>query len=69
MNHTLDILYGGEPLEKADKALIMLHGRGAGAESILPLAPHSNCRALPCWPPCKPEQLVPPLLHGTGSNE
>ena len=40
MNHTLDILYGGEPLEKADKALIMLHGRGADAESILSLAPH-----------------------------
>ena len=40
MNHKLDIKYAGVPLEKAKKALIMLHGRGATAESILSLGEH-----------------------------
>ena len=38
MSHQLDILYAGTPLEQADKALIMLHGRGADPESILTLS-------------------------------
>ena len=42
MNHTLNIKYAGAPLEKASKALIMLHGRGATAESILSLSDHLN---------------------------
>ena len=42
MNHKLDIKYAGVPLEKAKKALIMLHGRGATAESILSLGEHLN---------------------------
>jgi len=37
MSHTLSIKHAGEPLETAQKALIMLHGRGASAESILTL--------------------------------
>ena len=40
MNHKLDFKYAGVPLEKAKKALIMLHGRGATAESILSLGEH-----------------------------
>ena len=40
MNHTLNIKYADAPLEKANKALIMLHGRGATAESILSLSDH-----------------------------
>lgn len=38
MSHNINIKYAGTPLEKAKKALIMLHGRGATAESILTLA-------------------------------
>ena len=38
MSHQLDIVYGGTPLREADKALIMLHGRGANPESILTLS-------------------------------
>ena len=42
MSHNLDIKHSGASLEKAKKALIMLHGRGATAESILTLADHLN---------------------------
>ena len=38
MSHNINIKYAGTPLESAKKALIMLHGRGATAESILTLA-------------------------------
>lgn len=38
MAHQLHIVYSGKPLEQAQKALIMLHGRGADAESILSLS-------------------------------
>ncbi|WP_298646204.1 dienelactone hydrolase family protein [uncultured Proteiniphilum sp.] len=38
MTHQLHIVYSGKPLEQAQKALIMLHGRGADAESILSLS-------------------------------
>jgi phospholipase/carboxylesterase len=36
--HNYDIRETGRSLDKAAKALILLHGRGATAESILPLA-------------------------------
>ena len=42
MKHQLDIEQRGLPLESAKKVLIMLHGRGASASSILDLAPHLN---------------------------
>ena len=42
MSHVLNIKYAGEPLDSAQKALIMLHGRGASAESILTMAAHLN---------------------------
>lgn len=31
------LLRAGRPVGEADKALVLLHGRGASAESILPL--------------------------------
>src|SRR5690606_15416962 len=38
--HTKDIRTGGVELERAHRALILLHGRGAPAEDILGLASH-----------------------------
>ena len=38
--HKKDLRFGGVPVDKASKALIMLHGRGAPAEDILGLASH-----------------------------
>lgn len=38
--HKKDLRFAGKPVEKANKALIMLHGRGAPAEDILGLASH-----------------------------
>lgn len=37
-----DIKRTGLPLTEANKAIIMIHGRGATAESILSLVPHLN---------------------------
>src|SRR5690554_7718167 len=42
MSHKIEIKYAGEPLDSAQKALIMLHGRGATAQSIITLANHLN---------------------------
>lgn len=38
--HSLNIQTAGKALEDAEKALIMIHGRGASAGDILRLAPH-----------------------------
>jgi phospholipase/carboxylesterase len=38
--HTKNIIAAGRPLATADRALIMVHGRGASAEDILSLADH-----------------------------
>lgn len=38
--HKKDLRFAGKPVDKATKALIMLHGRGAPAEDILGLASH-----------------------------
>jgi phospholipase/carboxylesterase len=38
--HTKNIIVAGKPLAAADRALIMIHGRGASAEDILSLADH-----------------------------
>lgn len=38
--HSKNIVYGGLPLEHASKVMIMIHGRGATAESILTLGDH-----------------------------
>ncbi len=37
--HTLDIKQAGKAIENTDKALILIHGRGASAQDILRLAP------------------------------
>ncbi|WP_419870429.1 alpha/beta hydrolase [Chryseobacterium sp. CT-SW4] len=44
MVHTLDIKTAGTPLDKAEKALIMIHGRGGSAEDILSLSRHFNVK-------------------------
>lgn len=38
--HKKEIIVGGVPLPDASKALILLHGRGASAESMLSLSEH-----------------------------
>lgn len=38
--HELKIIYAGAPLEQAEKALIMIHGRGGSAQDILSLSQH-----------------------------
>ena len=40
--HKKNIQITGKPLQEADKALIMIHGRGADARDILGIASHLN---------------------------
>ena len=40
--HKKNIQITGKPLQEADKALIMIHGRGAYARDILGIASHLN---------------------------
>lgn len=40
--HQYKIVTAGKPLAEAKKALVMIHGRGAGAEDILSLSSHLN---------------------------
>lgn len=40
--HEKNIITAGKPLHEAEKALIMVHGRGANAQDILGLASHLN---------------------------
>lgn len=40
--HKKNIQTSGKSIKEADKALIMVHGRGANARDILGLAPHLN---------------------------
>lgn len=42
MAHKFNIKTTGTALQNAQKALIMIHGRGASADGILELAPHLN---------------------------
>lgn len=42
MIHKLDLKYKGVPLEKAQKAVVMIHGRGGSAEDILSLSQFLN---------------------------
>jgi len=44
MSHTLDIKTSGTPLNQAEKALVMIHGRGGSAEDILSLSQHLNVK-------------------------
>src|SRR5690242_4934714 len=38
--HRKDVVISGKPLGEAEKVLIMIHGRGATAESIISIAAH-----------------------------
>lgn len=40
--HTKNIKYAGKKLSEANRALILIHGRGGSAEDILSLASHLN---------------------------
>lgn len=42
MTHQKNIVTAGVPLSQAKKALIMIHGRGAGAQDIISLATYLN---------------------------
>ncbi|MBP1653395.1 MAG: phospholipase/Carboxylesterase, partial [Bacteroidetes bacterium] len=42
MTHQKNIVTAGVPLTQAKKALIMIHGRGAGAQDIISLATYLN---------------------------
>jgi phospholipase/carboxylesterase len=42
--HTRQIMSAGQPLDTADKVLIMFHGRGASARDILGLAENLNVK-------------------------
>lgn len=44
MSHILNIKTSGKPLDQAEKALIMIHGRGGSAEDILELSQHLNVK-------------------------
>lgn len=44
MSHILDIKKGGKSLNEAEKALIMIHGRGGSAQDILSLSQHLNVK-------------------------
>lgn len=44
MTHILNIKTSGTPIDKAGKALIMIHGRGGSAEDILSLSQHLNVK-------------------------
>lgn len=40
MKHTRQLVTGGAPLEEAERALVMIHGRGGDAHGIMRLASH-----------------------------
>ena len=42
--HQKKIVFSGVALEEAKKVLIMLHGRGAGAQDILSVSPYLNVK-------------------------
>ncbi len=44
MSHILNIKTAGIPLNQAEKALIMVHGRGGSAQDILSLSQHLNVK-------------------------
>jgi phospholipase/carboxylesterase len=44
MSHILNIKTAGVPLRQAEKALIMVHGRGGSAQDILSLSQHLNVK-------------------------
>ncbi len=49
--HKKNIQITGKPLQEADKALIMIHGRGADARDILGIASHLNVQEYALFAP------------------
>jgi phospholipase/carboxylesterase len=49
--HLKNIITAGKPLKEAGKALILIHGRGAGADDILSLAAHLNVTGFALFAP------------------
>jgi phospholipase/carboxylesterase len=49
--HKKNIVTAGVPAEQAKKALIMIHGRGASAESIIPLSNYLNLKDVAIFAP------------------
>ena len=49
--HKKNIQITGKPLQEADKALIMIHGRGAYARDILGIASHLNVKEYALFAP------------------
>lgn len=49
-----DVLFSGAPLAQASHALVMVHGRGATAQSILALAEHLPVAQVACVAPQAP---------------
>jgi len=49
--HSKQIITGGLPVSEAKKAIVMIHGRGASAESIISLADHLNLKDAAIYAP------------------
>lgn len=69
MKHIPDIKTAGKPLDKASKALIMLHGRGGSAEDVLSLAQYFNVTDYALLAPQAtnntwyPHSFMAPVMH------
>ncbi len=54
-------IHAGLPLAQAKKALILIHGRGATAESILAVAPYLNLEEFALYAPQAPQRTWYPF--------
>jgi phospholipase/carboxylesterase len=67
--HTKNIVTAGLPVENAKRALIMIHGRGASAESMLPLSRFIDIRDAAIFAPQAsrhswyPTSFIEPVEH------
>lgn len=67
--HTKNIVTAGLPVEKAKRALIMIHGRGASAESMLPLSNYIDIKEAAVFAPQAskhswyPTSFIEPVEH------
>lgn len=69
--HSKNIQTAGKSLQEADKAIIMLHGRGGSARDMLSLAPHLNIEDYALLAPQATHQTWYPnsFLANTSENE
>ena len=49
--HSKDIVTAGVPVENAESALVMIHGRGASAQSMIPLASYLDTKNMAIFAP------------------